>query len=183
MSLDERINSIISVDAFARSTVSSLNEEIPAAAGQADAALWVQVAAVLAAVIAAILALLISAQDRRNARRIAEMDRRAALRQSTLIFERDALMRLAENLSRGGSTDPDERRRMGTEALVLIHTLGPRHLPLNYAAKEEDQASLRAALADESGEPWMRHAIEAQLAVIAVAAEIEQLSAGSAALR
>ncbi|ROP74080.1 hypothetical protein EDF19_0155 [Curtobacterium sp. PhB115] len=149
-----------------------------------ELALWVQVAAVLAALVAAVAAVWVGARDRRNAQRIAdedrrhaqriaEDDRRAALRQSRLMFELDAALRLAANQRRGGSTDKDERARMGTEAAVLTGFLGPELLPhLTSELNPETDEELRRYMADPGTEEWKRRATEAHLAMLRVVRDL-----------
>ncbi|WP_368499462.1 hypothetical protein [Herbiconiux sp. A18JL235] len=132
----------------------------------------IQAAAVIAAVGAAIIALVISAKDRKNTRDIAADDRREALRQAHLMFELDALVKLSENMNRGGSADVDESARMGIEALTLTGPLAPDRLPKLWAEKIGDDNKLRAAMADPEMPRYKRDALEVQLAVSAVLAEV-----------
>lgn len=126
---------------------------------------WIQVVAVLVAVGASLVALYISDRDRTNARQIAAADRRAALRQAKLLVDLENLTRLAENLNRGGSTDPAETKRMGAEALTLIGLIGPDLLPTQWAKRVGSNAHLEAKLRDEDFPEFKKYAIEAQLAV------------------
>lgn len=126
---------------------------------------WIQVVAVLVAVGASLVALYISDRDRANARQIAAADRRAALRQAKLLVDLENLTRLAENLNRGGSTDPAETKRMGAEALTLIGLIGPDLLPTLWDKRLGSNAKLQAKLRDEEFPEFKKHAIEAQLAV------------------
>jgi hypothetical protein len=137
-------------------------------------ALWVQVAAVVVALAAAIVALVVSAADRRNARSIAEADRREALEQGKLIFEMELLTRLLENARRGGSQDPEIRAQLGAEAGALIGAIGPNRLPLSWEDRiGKDEAGLRSFVADEANQLWLRKSVETQLALMGVTAEIE----------
>ncbi|TFB46503.1 hypothetical protein [Cryobacterium tagatosivorans] len=140
---------------------------------QDEIALWVQVAAVLAAVGASIVALVISAKDRNAAHFIAAEDRKFAQRHSKLMFELETLVRLLENRNRGGSTDREESSRMGAEALTLVGLIGPERLPRQWErAVSMSDEGLRQ-LQDDAGFPqYKRDAIETQLAVSAVVAEI-----------
>lgn len=132
----------------------------------------IQVAAVFAAVGAAIIALIISALDRKNARRIADADRTSALRHAHLMFELEALTRLSENLNRGGSTDALERSRMGAEALTLVGVLSPNRVPELWERKVGDDDRLRAAFADPEMPEYKKEALETQLAISAVLRQI-----------
>ncbi len=89
---------------------------------EAQVALWIQVAAVLIGIGAAFVALVIGALDRRHAREVAARDRRF----QRLMTEHEFLGRLLENYGRGGSSDPAESKRMGSEALSLIGLIGCR---------------------------------------------------------
>lgn len=132
----------------------------------------IQTLAVLAAVGAALVALYISAKDRRNSREIAAIDRREAFRQSHLMFELEALRRLSENRNRGGSTDPAEVSRMGAEALTLVGILGGERLPTQWERSVGDDAKLRAAFCDPEMPEYKKDALETQLALNAVIADI-----------
>jgi hypothetical protein len=141
-----------------------------------DIALWVQVAAVLAAVGAAIVALVISRQDRENARKIAAEDRRTALLQGKLMFELEALLRLSQNLRRGGHEDTGISKDMGAEAGALIGAIGPERLPTNWDKRvAQTPEELRAFVQDETKQDWLRRAVEAQLALMAVSEELRVL--------
>lgn len=140
-----------------------------------EIALWVQVAAVIAAVVAAIIALVISALDRRNARQIAAEDRRIALEHSQLLFEQSELLRLLENLRRGGHTDPDKIKDMGAEAAAIIGVVGPGRLPLNWESRIAQTGEELRKLVDDANEPeWLRRAAEAQVALNEVTQEIRE---------
>jgi hypothetical protein len=137
----------------------------------------IQVSAVLAAVSAAIVALIVSALDRRNARRIADADRASALSHSHLMFELEALTRLSQNLNRGGTTDALERARMGAEALTLVGVLSPQRLPELWERKIGDDDRLRAAFNDSEMPDYKKDALETQLAISAVLREIRKETA------
>ena len=134
----------------------------------------IQLAAVLAAVGASIVALAISAADRRNARLIADADRVAALKHSSLLFEQAQLLRLLENARRGGSSDPVERARLGAEAAGIIGLIGPERLPRNWEGRvtSSDDPSLEDYLEDDSTPEWQKRAIEVQFALDQVTAQI-----------
>lgn len=144
---------------------------------QEKLALWVQVAAVVAAVGASLVALAISAMDRRNSRRIADEDRRAALRQAHLMFELEALVKLSQNLSRGGHTDQSIVMDIAAERAALVGALGSERVPRSWATHvEETPEELRAMIVDESTDFVLAHSIEAHLALTEVADEIRRLN-------
>jgi hypothetical protein len=141
-------------------------------------ALLVQVAAVVAAVGASIVALIISALDRRNARKIAAKDRKDSLRQAQLLFEQEVLLRLLQNARRAGSTDPLERDQLGAEAAALIGLLGPERLPMNWenrVGKNQSEDEMRAFVADASKQEFLRRAVEVQLALNTTTAQIRAI--------
>lgn len=138
--------------------------------------LWVQTAAVVVAVGASIVALVVSALDRRNARSIAAKDRELAVRQAKLMFELESLLRLGQIRRRGGHIDKDKSKDMGAEAAALVGAIGAERLPKNWlGAVERDDAGLRAFVDDESNQEWQRKAVEVQLALNAVTAELHEL--------
>jgi len=151
--------------------------------------LWIQAGATVAAVAAAIIALVVSALDRKNtrtvaasdredARELAREDRAASLRQSQLLFEQEALLRLLENARHGGSTDALRRADLGAEAAAIIGLFGPERLPLNWAnrvAKTPDE--LREFVKDDTNQEFVRHSVEVQLALAEVTEEIRTLLA------
>ncbi|MCB5282724.1 MULTISPECIES: hypothetical protein [unclassified Arthrobacter] len=140
-----------------------------------EIALWVQVAAVVAAVGASIVALVVSALDRRNARRIADEDRRAALKQAHLMFELETLLKLTKNLSRGGHSDTAISRDMGAEAGALIGALGPDRVPRSWESLvDRTPEEIQAKLEDGETAEWLKKSIEAQLALTEVAEEIRE---------
>lgn len=158
-----------------------------------DLTLWIQAGAVVAAVAAvaaAIIALIVSALDRKNTREIAASDRdaarklvaedrTAALRQSQLLFEQEALLRLLENARHGGSTDTLKSADLGAEAGALIGLFGADRLPLNWASRvAQTPEELRAFVADESCHAFLRNSVEIQLALEGVTAEIRELLSG-----
>ena len=134
--------------------------------------LWIQTLVAVAAVAAAIIALVVSAKDRENARQIAAEDRRAALEHAKLMFDLEVLARLLENLNRGGSSDTEESKRMGAEALTLIGLLGPELVPGQWEKRVGSDEKLHSLAADDKFPEWKRSAIEAQLAVNKVTARI-----------
>jgi hypothetical protein len=139
-------------------------------------ALLIQTLAVVAAVGASLVALVISALDRRNAREIAAHDRARSIELANLIFERDALLRLSENLARGGSSDKLERARMGAESLAITSAIGPERLPLGWADRVDmSEEEIAAFVADEAGPLWTRKSAEAALALSRVTRELRDL--------
>ncbi|RAX48946.1 hypothetical protein DQ353_12565 [Arthrobacter sp. AQ5-05] len=138
--------------------------------------LWIQAAAVVVAVGASIVALTVSALDRRNARAIAARDREVAVRQAKLMFEMEALLRLAQIRRRGGHVDKDISKDMGAEAGALVGALGADRIPRNWAgAVDRDEAGLLEFISDESKEGWQRDSVEVQVALNAVTAELRDL--------
>ncbi|MFK3833770.1 hypothetical protein [Microbacterium sp. NPDC087868] len=143
----------------------------------------IQIAVVLAAVGAAVVALIVSAKDRKNAQKIAEddrsaaaavaaEDRREALRQAHLMFELETLTRLLENLNKGGSSDREESKRLGSEALTLIGALGRERIPKLWDERVGDDAKLQGLLGADDVPAYRKPAIETQLAVNEVLREI-----------
>lgn len=140
-----------------------------------------------AAVAAAVIALIVSALDRKNTRTIAaddraavrtvvREDRAAALRQSQLLFEQEALLRLLENARHGGSTDPLKRDDLGAEAGAIIGLFGPKRLPLNWANRvAKNNEELREFVEDDTNKDFLRHSVEVQLALAEVTDEIRAL--------
>lgn len=140
-----------------------------------EATLWIQAGAVVVAVTASVVALAVSALDRRNSRWIAAEDRRAALEHGQLMFEQEALLRLLQNLRRGGHSDTAVSRDMGAEAGALISAMGPERLPRNWAqrvAQTDDE--LLAYVDDEEQPEWQRRAVEAHIALNDVTREIRE---------
>jgi hypothetical protein len=145
-----------------------------------EIALWVQVAAVVAAVLAAIVALIVSALDRRNSRRIADDDRRAALKQAHMMFELQALLKLAQNKNRGGHTDSNIAKDMGAEWAGLVGALGPDRVPRNWAKLvDSTPEEIEAMLADDNTAVEHKESVEAHLALAAVAEQIRRENARS----
>jgi hypothetical protein len=143
---------------------------------QEELALWIQVAAVVAALGAAVVALVVSAKDRKHSRLIAEEDRKAALLQAKLLLDLEALMRLLENRNRGGSSDRQESARLGAEALSLVGLIGRERIPRQWSRQVSDSdEALREYFDDPDLPAYKKDAIEAQLAVNGVLAEIKAL--------
>ena len=136
----------------------------------------IQVVAVVVAIGASIVALVIASMDRRNALKIAEGDRRAAVDQARLLAELDAATRLSVLEARGGHTDPVISKDMGAETLALIAMLGPDRVPEMWkrrVAKSDEE--LRAFIADENEPQFLRDAVEAERAVHDILHELRTL--------
>lgn len=147
---------------------------------QEEVGIWVQVVAVVIAIGASVTALCIAHFDRRNAREIAEEDRRVALRQSQLLFEQSALLRLAQILDRAGHTDPQISKDMGAESQALIGAIGRGRLPVSWDLRiKRSRDGLLDFVDDVTNESWQRRAVEAHIALMDVAQEIEGLTAES----
>lgn len=121
--------------------------------------------AVLAAVIATIAGFIIARQDRMEARRLAAKNHAAAVRHAHLLFQLDALSRLAANLNQGGSSDPAESKRLGAEALTLIGLLDNDLLPTLWEDRVGDEEKLQAAASKPDMPKWKLNTIETQLAI------------------
>lgn len=136
----------------------------------------IQVVAVVVAIGASIVALVIASMDRRNALKIAEGDRRAAVDQARLLAELDAATRLSVLEARGGHTDPVISKDMGAETLALIAMLGPDRVPEMWKRRvTKSDEELRAFIADESEPQFLRDAVEAERAVYDVLRELRTL--------
>ncbi|MDN4638825.1 hypothetical protein QCD70_01075 [Agreia sp. PsM10] len=125
-------------------------------------ALWIQAVAVVVAIATGVIAIILGVVDRRNTRRVAEQDRAF----TRLMVEREQLAKLLENYNKGGSSDPEEASRMGSEALTLIGLIGERRLPYLWASHIEGEAALRLSLDDPDMPDWKKDAIRVQIAVI-----------------
>ncbi len=142
-----------------------------------EVGVWVQAAAVLVALGASLSALWISAKDRRHAQCLAKDDRATMIRQSQLLFEQDALLRLAQNLDRGGYSDAEVRKDKGAEAQALIGALGSTRLPLSWDHRiNKTRHELVKFVADETNESYLRRAAEAHIALLDVSDQIRNLS-------
>lgn len=126
----------------------------------------IQIAAVVVAVGASLVALSIASMDRRNAIKIAQDDRRAAIDQARLLAELEAAIRLSVLEARGGHTDPVVSKDMGAETLALVSMLGPDRVPEMWKRRvTKSNEDLRAFVADESEPEFLRDAVEAERAV------------------
>ena len=127
---------------------------------------WIQLAAVLAALGASVVALIIATLDRRTQMRIA----RATSEQNRLAVELEYAIRLSANRNRAGSSDPEESKRLGAEAMALVGVIGPRWVPIQYqhvmAGMTPDQ--IAAKHADPDTPDWMKWRTESTLAVQAI---------------
>jgi hypothetical protein len=108
-------------------------------------------------------ALKIAVTGNRAADRRAEADRAAVRHAAQHRLEVELLLRLAENLTRGGAQNPQEVARMGAEARALIAALGPERVPLSYEEYAASTDKLRTTMADTSEPLWLRQSIEALL--------------------
>lgn len=141
------------------------------------AAVIVQALATLVALGAAIAALAIGSADRRNAREIAEADRRTSARQAQLIFEWEAAKRLSILEARGGHADPVISKDMGAETLALIGLLGADRVPNMWKRRVgKTTAELQTFVDDTTNEEFLRDSVEAELAMEEIARELRYLS-------
>lgn len=137
----------------------------------------IQVFVGLIALFAGGAAIVVASRDRRNAREIAEKDRRIALRQSRLLFEWEAAKRLSVLEARGGHVDPVISKDMGAETMALVALLGKDRVPEMWARRVgKTDAELRAFVLDESQPQYLRDAVEAERAVQSIAVELDQLA-------
>ena len=138
--------------------------------------LWIQAAVAVAAVGAAIIALIVSAKDRHNARQIAAEDRRAGLEHARLMFDLEVLLRLSQNLERGGHTDQAVSKDMGAEAAALLNALGPNRLPGAWSNQRGGTLEEARAELENGAEPqWVKDKIEVALELRRVSDRIEEL--------
>jgi len=125
------------------------------------AALVVQIIGVTVTTLSVVAALSIATLGNRAADRRAAADRAAAREAAQHHLDLELLIRLAENLQRGGSSDTREPQRMGAEARALLGALGPDRLPFaydRYAGLDGD--GLRALIDDAARPDWLRCANE-----------------------
>ncbi|GMA26797.1 hypothetical protein [Arenivirga flava] len=140
-------------------------------------ALWIQTAAVVVAVGASVVALIVSWRDRVNSRRIAAEDRRASIEQAKLMLDLEMMIRLLQNRNRGGSSDPQERKVMGAEALTLVGLLGRDLVPEQWDRQVgHDEEGFQKFLEDPDWPEWKKDAIEVQIAMDRTVARIRALS-------
>lgn len=108
--------------------------------------------------------------DRRSAAAIADKDRRSARREAERRHRLDLLIRLAQNLERGGSSDSLERARLGAEASALITALGPDVLPELFAAQGDYEEGIQRLSSKPSSEwNWAERADAVRIALRDVA--------------
>lgn len=133
---------------------------------------WIQVLAVLTAVGASLVALRIATTDRRVQQEIAREDRE----QARLMLELEYALRLSENLNHGGSTDRDETRRLGAEAMALAAALGERWVPRYYAhlmdGRSVDQLADAIDAREDDMPEWVQWRNEATVAAQRIAARL-----------
>lgn len=128
----------------------------------------------IVAIGAAITALVVRLLDRRAARGIAAEDRRVALEQAKLMFDLEALLRLSQNIERGGHTDGQIGLDMGAEAAAILNLIGPERLPKTWAVyRRATLAEAREIAECEDTAAWKCNAIEVHLELDRVAREIE----------
>lgn len=140
---------------------------------------WIQVLVVVAAVGASIVALRIAAQDRKNAIKLSEKDRRLAVDQALLLAELDAAKRLAILEARGGHTDSAISKDMGAETLALIALLGPDRVPHMWKRRvTKSDEELRAFIEDQTKKEFLRDAVEAERAVHDILGDLRALRPG-----
>jgi len=110
---------------------------------------------------------------------MAEEDRAAMRHEAERRHTLDLLVRLTENLERGGSTDPQESARMAAEAGALITAIGPDLLPRAWARRHELIEEVRERQAERERQPdWRDDADEAALALHEVARDPNAPSSG-----
>ncbi|WP_431278250.1 hypothetical protein [Leifsonia poae] len=132
----------------------------------------IQIAVVIAAVGSSIIALCIAAKDRRAAAEEASRERKF----QSLRGELDLAMRLLTNTSRGGSTDPLERARLGAEQMALVGLLGEKRIPRLWKRRMNvtDEA-LRKMLDDPQEKDFKKWEYESLLAVNEIVRELSAL--------
>lgn len=141
--------------------------------------LVVQVVGIVVSTGGVVAALAIAVTGNRAADRRAEEDRAEARRAARHRDEVDMLTRLTLNLERGGSSDPDERARMGVEATTLLMALGPERLPVAYALHVGDSPDdVRGFISDPSVPAWRQAANEVLMELQRVIVEERAASAG-----
>ena len=121
--------------------------------------LIVQIVAILAAVGASIVALLVAS-------RVSARDRV----HSRLLTELEYAVRLSTNRNHGGSSDAQERKQLGSEALALAMVVGERWVPRQFQRATEGKS--QEQLAEDLDQPesneqpqWVKDKMEAGLAI------------------
>ena len=90
------------------------------------------------------------------------------------MFELEALLRLSQNLRRGGHSDDQISQDMGAEASALIAAIGPHRLPrLTKERVPETRGELLDIMTAGEEEHWLSGSIETHLALTSVVQEIE----------
>lgn len=132
----------------------------------------IQIVAVLAAVFASIMALRIATKDRKIQLEIAARARE----HDRLRTQLEYAVRLSANRNMGGSTDPEESERLGSEALALATVVGERWVPLQWSRASDGKTTeeLKAMLdLPETELPgWVKDKIETGLAIQAMMDEL-----------
>ncbi|MFE7845894.1 hypothetical protein ACFUTX_11975 [Microbacterium sp. NPDC057407] len=131
----------------------------------------IQLLAIVVALGVGIAAIVIATKDRKTQLEIARQN----LEHSRLALELEYAVRLSANMNMGGSSDAQERKRLGAEALALASVIGPRWAPRQYARamnfRTPDELRERLNDTDRDRTPrWVREKIEAGLAVQAIMA-------------
>lgn len=129
----------------------------------------IQIAAVLTAIAASIVALVIAHFDRRTQLRIA----RRGIEQQRLLVELEYAVRLSANRNRGGSSNSEERDKLGAEALALAVVVGERWVPRQWErasdSKSPEQMREQLEAPETVDNPqWVKDKIESGLAVQAI---------------
>lgn len=121
--------------------------------------LVVQIVAILAAIGASIIALVVAS-------RVSARDRA----HSRLLTELEYAVRLSTNRNHGGSTDAQERSRLGSEALALAMVVGERWVPKQFEratdGKSQEQLANELDQPESADQPqWVKDKMEAGLAI------------------
>jgi hypothetical protein len=97
------------------------------------------------------------------------------------MFELESLLRLTQNLHRGGHTDDAIRKDMGAEAAALVGALGPDRVPRSWhSLVDKTPEEIEEVVRGPETPDWLKKSIEAHLALKAVAEEIKQEQAALA---
>lgn len=126
----------------------------------------VQIVAVLVALGASIVALVIAHRDRRTQIEIAARDRK----HQRLLLELEYAVRLSANRNRGGSTDTEESKRLGAEALALAAVVGKKWVPRQWdratdGMSDEEMYELLDGPETPERPLWVKDKMETGLAI------------------
>lgn len=130
---------------------------------------WIQILIAIVAVGASVVALIIANKDRKTQMRIARLNRD----HSRLLLELEYAIRLSANRNHGGSTDPQERKKLGAESLAFAAVIGEKWVPRQWERAtdgrtlEEMRALLAGGPTKEQPE-WVLDKIESALAIRAI---------------